>query len=149
MEKKIIKLMKEIKMEHCKYFRLKGLMRNPDFNMFVVSFFTVTGFLPFYVLYLLSKKDCYGQEIIKALADAVNNTWIPNPGIIYPLLRDFKKGGFIIGKWDTKGKHPKYIYHLTDKGMEEYKKMHEIMKIKVAESKKMIEEIEKEVFSNG
>jgi len=33
--------------------------------------------------------------------------------------------------------------------MEEYKKMYEIMKIKVAESKKMIEEIEKEVFSNG
>jgi len=72
MEKKIIKLMKEIKMEHCKYFRLKGLMRNPDFNMFVVSFFTVTGFLPFYVLYLLSKKDYYGQEIIKTLADTVN-----------------------------------------------------------------------------
>ncbi len=149
MSKRIIELIKEVRMEHRGRFHLKELLRNPDFNTFIVSFFTVTGFLPFYVLYLLSKKDYYGQEIIKTISDAVDNIWVPNPGVIYPLLRDLKKQGFVVNSWNTKGTHPRCVYHLTDKGMKEYKKMYEIVKIKLDESKKVLEKIEKEVFKNG
>ena len=149
MSRRIAELIKEIKMEHIGRFHLKELLRDPNFNMFIVSFFTATGFLPFYVLYLLSKKDYYGQEIIKTIADDVDNIWVPNPGVIYPLLRDLKRQGLVVSSWNMDGTHPRHIYHLTDKGREEYKKMYEIIKIKLDKSKEVLGRIEKEVFKDG
>jgi len=149
MDKKIIELIKEIHDSHRRHFHLGVLMKNPDFNMFIAAFFSVTGFLPFYVLYLLRRKDYYGQEIIKTISTNVDNIWVPNPGIVYPLLKNLKSSGLISGHWYTKEKHPRYIYSITEKGKEEYKKMYEIVKIKLSEGKKVIEKIEKEVFENG
>ena len=149
MSKRIAELIKEIKMEHIGRFHLKELLRDPNFNVFIVSFFTATGFLPFYVLYLLSKKDYYGQEIIKKIADDVDNIWVPNPGVIYPLLRDLKRQGLVVSSWNMEGIHPRHIYHLTDKGREKYKKMYEIIKIELDKSKEVLGRIEKEVFKDG
>lgn len=68
------------------------------------------GMLSFLILWLLTKKPMYGQEIAKELAKMRGTK--PTPGTIYPALKELRKKGLI--KATKKGK--KIIYSLTGKG---------------------------------
>jgi len=68
------------------------------------------GMLSFLILWLLSKKEMYGQEISNEIGKRRGRK--PNPGTIYPALKELERRGFV--ESETKGR--KTSYHLTEKG---------------------------------
>ncbi len=125
---------------------IEKLLESPDFNIFISSMFTTTGFLSFYILFLLQEKDYFGQEIINEISNRTENCWLPNPGVIYPLLKEMKDDGLIEGKWVTEGIHPRFVYHITKKGKDQYEKLYGVIKIKFTEFRYITDKISKELF---
>ena len=68
------------------------------------------GMLSFLILWLLSKKPMYGQELAKEIGKRRGTK--PNPGTIYPALKELKKRGLIKSKKEGRVTN----YHLTAKG---------------------------------
>ena len=68
------------------------------------------GLLSFSILWLLTKKDMYGQELADELAQRRGTR--PNPGTIYPALSDLEKNGRV----ETRKEGRKKIYSLTEDG---------------------------------
>ena len=68
------------------------------------------GMLSFYILWLLSKKSMYGQEIAAEIGSRRGSK--PNPGTIYPALKKLEKRNLV--KASSNGR--KTTYHLTKKG---------------------------------
>lgn len=68
------------------------------------------GLLSFTILWLLTKKDMYGQEIADELGRMRGTR--PNPGTIYPALSDLEKNGHV----ETRQEGRKKIYTLTEQG---------------------------------
>ena len=141
-----IDLVKEIFL--FKKLHIEKLLESPDFNIFIASMFTTTGFLSFYTLFLLQQKDYFGQEIINEISEHTENCWLPNPGVIYPLLKEMKDDKLIEGKWVTEGVHPRFIYHITEKGKEQYDKLYKVIKIKFTEFRFITDKISEELFGS-
>ncbi len=70
------------------------------------------GLLSFSILWLLTKRDMYGQEIADELAQRRGNR--PNPGTLYPALSELEKRGNV----ETRREGRKKIYSLTVQGRE-------------------------------
>jgi len=70
------------------------------------------GLLSFSILWLLTKNDLYGQEMVDKLA--VMRGTRPTPGTLYPALADLEKNGMVV--WRREGR--KKIYYLTPQGRE-------------------------------
>jgi PadR family transcriptional regulator PadR len=68
------------------------------------------GFLSFTILWILRKKEMYGQEIADELEKMRGVR--PNPGTIYPALQELEKQGAI----GTRKEGRKTIYTLTETG---------------------------------
>jgi len=68
------------------------------------------GMLTFLILWLLTKRPMYGQEIAEELAKRRGTK--PTPGTIYPALKDLRKKGLV--KVEKKGKN--IVYTLTERG---------------------------------
>lgn len=68
------------------------------------------GMLSFMILWLLSKKSMYGQELAAEIGKRKGN--IPNPGTIYPALKVLKKRDLVT----TTKKGRKITYNITEKG---------------------------------
>lgn len=68
------------------------------------------GMLSFLILWLLSKKPMYGQELAKEISKRRGTK--PNPGTIYPALRELKKRGLIELKKEGRTTN----YYITKKG---------------------------------
>lgn len=68
------------------------------------------GLLSFSILWLLLKKDMYGQEMADEL-DRMRGTK-PTPGTLYPALGELESSGMVV--WRKKGR--KKIYSLTEDG---------------------------------
>jgi DNA-binding PadR family transcriptional regulator len=68
------------------------------------------GLLSFSILWLLTKRDMYGQEIADELAQRRGTR--PNPGTLYPALAELEKNRNV----DTRKEGRKKIYTLTRTG---------------------------------
>jgi len=68
------------------------------------------GMLSFMLLWLLCKRPMYGQELAEEIAKRRGEK--PNPGTIYPALKDLHKRGLIHVR--TEGR--KTVYELTKEG---------------------------------
>ena len=73
------------------------------------------GMLSFQILFLLSKKSMYGDEIAEELGKRRGEK--PKAGTIYPALKDLKNKKLILGK--KKGKL--IVYSLTSEGKQTVK----------------------------
>lgn len=76
------------------------------------------GTLEFCILLMISKRPCYGYEIMNKL-----DTWpvlSAKESTIYPLLRRLLKDGFLSSSWQetAEGLPPRKYYTITDKGRE-------------------------------
>lgn len=81
---------------------------------------STTAFAKFYTLHLLKERPFYGNEIRDEIKERMNGHWHPSPGMIYPILTDLEKAGYIIGKWDQPKKRNIKRYNITDSGLEHY-----------------------------
>ena len=70
------------------------------------------GMLSFLILWLLSKRSMYGQELAKEIGKRRGTK--PNPGTIYPALKELKKRGLIKPKKEGRVTN----YHITERGRE-------------------------------
>jgi PadR family transcriptional regulator PadR len=68
------------------------------------------GMLSFLILWLLSKKTMYGQELAEEIGKRRGTK--PNPGTIYPALKELKKRGLINSKKEGRVTN----YHITEEG---------------------------------
>ncbi len=70
------------------------------------------GLLSFTILWLLTKRDLYGQEIADELGRRKGTR--PNPGTLYPALKELEKNGLV--RWRREGRRK--TYYLTEAGRE-------------------------------
>lgn len=68
------------------------------------------GLLSFTILWLLTKRNMYGQELAEELEKRRGSR--PNPGTLYPALRELEKKGLVEVRQEGRRK----FYHLTDSG---------------------------------
>jgi DNA-binding PadR family transcriptional regulator len=68
------------------------------------------GMLSFMILWLLSKKPMFGDEMAKEIGRMKGGK--PTPGTIYPALKQLKETGAVTAKKEGR----KVIYSLTEKG---------------------------------
>jgi PadR family transcriptional regulator, regulatory protein PadR len=76
----------------------------------VVEMCDMRGMLSFMILWLLSNRPMYGQELAKEIGKRRGDR--PNPGTIYPALKDLSKRGLIVGR--LRGRN--LVYELTPAG---------------------------------
>ncbi len=118
----------------------------PDINPFVNMILTRSGLLPLYTLHLLEDKEMFGNEIINEIEKRTSAAWSPNPGAIYPLLKELEEKRFVEGRWDLNEEHPRRIYKLTDKGKQEYKILKIILEKHLNQAIGIFKKIYKELF---
>jgi len=70
------------------------------------------GLLSFTILWLLTKRDMYGQELADELEK--RRGFRPNPGTLYPALAELEKNELV----ETRKEGRKKIYSLTERGRE-------------------------------
>ncbi len=121
----------------------------PDINPFVNMILTRSGLLPLYTLYLLEDKEMFGNEIINEIEKRTSAAWSPNPGAIYPLLKELEEKQFVEGRWDMEEEHPRRIYKLTDKGKQEYKVLKIILEKHLKQAIEIFQSIYNELFSKA
>lgn len=113
------------------------------------STISTTAFAKFYTLHLLKERSYYGNEIRNEISERLNNKWQPSPGMIYPLLTDLEKSGYIIGKWDQPKKRNIKRYNITDKGLDHYKVLFRKNKEAFDNSLTVIKTILKDIYNES
>lgn len=68
------------------------------------------GMLSFMILWLLSKRPMYGQELAAEIGKRRGDK--PNPGTIYPALKDLASRGMIEAHLEGRNN----VYELTERG---------------------------------
>ena len=83
------------------------------------------GVLTYMVLSVISKKNCFGGEIISIIHE--NTGILLADGTLYPLLKKLKEEHCILSKWviDDKDDKARKYYYLTGKGNGILKEMSE------------------------
>jgi DNA-binding PadR family transcriptional regulator len=106
-----------------------------SFNPFVANLFSQGGgLLPLIMLHLLAEKPRYGNEIMSLLSEKTSGQWVANPGAIYPLMTELEDRGLVTGVWEDPRKRTVRIYHLTEFGERELKRVTSIVRPKLDEA---------------
>ncbi len=105
------------------------------FNPFVAMLLSKGGgLLSLYVLYLLSEKPRYGNDLMHVIEERTHGRWGGNPGAVYPMLGEMEDAGFVEGEWEDPEKRTRRMYRLTPKGQEELDRLKEVMRPKLEEA---------------
>ena len=80
------------------------------------------------ILKSLAKKPMHGYEIRKYLGELTGGKWLPSFSIIYPILKDFLKNGYVTREEKKQGDRVKQVYHITPKGRKKLEELKEDMK---------------------
>lgn len=80
-------------------------------------------FLELYALKAISSQPQAGYDLIKDIEKRTDGRWVPSKGMIYPLLDEMEERGLITIQ--EIGERSKKIYTITEKGLEELKKVKE------------------------
>ena len=121
-------------------------IESPDVNPFINLILTRSGLLPLYTIHLLHERKMYGNELIGEIEKRTSSSWSPNPGSIYPLLKELEEKKFVEGCWNTDKEHPRRIYEITKKGKQEYKVLKVILRKQLIKAVKIFEKIFFEIY---
>lgn len=78
------------------------------------------GVLELCVLSLLNRRDCYGYELVEHISKYINIS----EGTIYPLLRRFRKDGYVTTYLQESPEGPpRKYYKITDKGQNAFNEL--------------------------
>ena len=66
-------------------------IEHSNVNPFVKIILARSGLLPLYVLHLLQSREMFGNEIMGEIEKRTHFACSPNPGAIYPLLKELEK----------------------------------------------------------
>jgi DNA-binding PadR family transcriptional regulator len=74
----------------------------------------------FFILSVLHKRPMYGYEIAREVETATSGCCSPTEGTIYPVLREFEEGDYLIARQETVSGRDRKVYALTNKGREAF-----------------------------
>lgn len=75
----------------------------------------------FFILSALYRRPMHGYEIASEVANISNGCCSPAEGTIYPVLRQYEEGGYVVAHEETVSGRVRKVYELTDKGREAFK----------------------------
>ena len=75
----------------------------------------------FFILRVLHDRPLHGYDIARAVERATNGCCSPTEGTIYPVLREFEEGGYVISEAEVVSGRQRKTYTLTDKGREAFR----------------------------
>jgi len=105
------------------------------------------GVLPLLVLHLIAQGHCYGNEIMREIAERSKGTWAGNPGAVYPLLRLLERQGLVIGEWEDNTKRTRRMYQLTEAGLQEYATLKELVQPGLREAIEVMRALFSELYA--
>ena len=79
------------------------------------------GTVDLVVLSVLTEKDMYGYEIVKAVKEKSDGNYEIPLGTLYPVLYRFIENGYLSDRDEIVSKRLRKYYHLEEKGKEYYK----------------------------
>lgn len=120
----------------------KGLSRNRQ----LLNKVNTTTLVKIFILYFLSKKSCYGNELMEEIEESLDYLWKPSPGMMYPLLRNMEDEMLIEGWWLEPDKKTKRIYRITETGQKHYERLKVIYKPQFEESLTIIQNTLKIIY---
>jgi len=69
-------------------------------------------------MYALGQKPMHGYEISKWIGETTNGCCYPTEGSLYPMLKEFEKGGYVSSQAITVSGRERKVYTLTEKGLQ-------------------------------
>jgi len=95
---------------------------------------TVTSLSRGIILWLVNQKRMSGYEIVKELERLTGQHL--TSGVVYPLLYELEKDGFVFGRWTQKGRRRTKRYAITQSGIELLNRLHSLFELPVREALK-------------
>ena len=84
----------------------------------------LSGSMGTMLLKLLSEKDMYGYELVKAIAERSKGIILTQEGALYPVLYQFSEAGYVSEtKQPYKKRMTRIFYHLEPSGFELYEQL--------------------------
>jgi len=74
----------------------------------------------YFVMYALSQKPMHGYDISKWIGEVTNGCCCPTEGSLYPMLKEFEKGGYVTSQAVTVSGRERKVYTLTERGIEAF-----------------------------
>jgi len=68
-------------------------------------------------MYALGQKPMHGYEISKWIGETTNGCCYPTEGSLYPMLKEFEKGGCVTSQAQMVSGRERKVYTLTAKGL--------------------------------
>ncbi len=81
------------------------------------------GTVDLVVLSVLTEKDMYGYEIVKAVKEKSNGNYEIPLGTLYPVLYRFIENGYLSDRDEIVNKRLRKYYHIEEQGKEFYKEL--------------------------
>jgi len=72
----------------------------------------------YFVMYALSQKPMHGYDISKWIGEATKGCCQPTEGSLYPMLKEFEKGGYVSSQALTVSGRERKVYTLSEKGLQ-------------------------------
>jgi len=118
---------------------------------YMKNFILKMPFVRLGVLHVLSKEPSCGNKIAEMMSPKVKGSkhGFPhklNPNVLYPLLYNLEKEGFISGKWEYPSKRTRRIYSITPKGKIMLVQLKKAVKPKIEEALKLMKNFAVELF---
>ena len=82
----------------------------------------------YFVMYALSQKPMHGYDISKWIGEATKNCCCPTEGSLYPMLKEFEKGGYVTSQALLVSGRERKVYTLTEKGLDALSTAKEVWK---------------------
>lgn len=74
----------------------------------------------FFVLCVLHRKPMHGYEVVQAVEKTTNGCCSPTEGTVYPVLKEFETGGYLVSHPEIHQGRQRKVYTLTDKGRDAF-----------------------------
>ena len=71
----------------------------------------------YFVMYALSQKPMHGYDISKWIGEATNGCCYPTEGSLYPMLKEFEKGGYVTSQKTFVSGRERKVYTIAEKGL--------------------------------
>lgn len=81
------------------------------------------GTVDLVVLSVLTERDMYGYEIVKAIKDKSGGNYEIPLGTLYPVLYRFIENGYLSDRDEIVNKRLRKYYHIEEKGKEFYREL--------------------------
>jgi PadR family transcriptional regulator PadR len=75
----------------------------------------------FFVLQVLHDGPAHGYDIARVVERTTRGCCSPSEGALYPTLREFEAGGYVISETEVVSGRERKVYTLTEKGREAFR----------------------------